>query len=140
MEDKLAQSIERRLKWLFWLLVPGALVYLLVAVGLLVMIYSEHYAPKPAKQGKIVVARVDLAVGDELSKTNLALQVIPDDRCPENCVTPAHAFAVLGHRVVRPVTRGSPLDWYDTDIPIPTPSVASERVRHEINPEPEAAR
>jgi len=140
MEDKLAQSIERRLKWLFWLFVPGAFVYLLVAAVLLTMIYNEHFAPKPAKDGDIVVARVDLAVGDELSRTNLALRTMAKEQWPEDLVSPGHARYLLGHKMVRSVSKGLPVTWYHTDIPIPTPSVASEQVRHELNPEPEVAR
>jgi hypothetical protein len=136
MDDKLAKSIEGRLKWLFWLLVPGAFVYLIIAVGLLVLVFDEHFEPKPKAQGKIVVARFDLPVGTELTKANLSLAIVPEAEWPEHLVSPGHAFAVIGHTLVRPVSKGKPLDWYDTDIPIPTPSVASEQVRHEINPEP----
>jgi len=136
MNDNLAKSIERRLKWLFWLFVPGAFVYLLVAVALLMVIFDDHCKPEPKPDGKVVVARSDLPVGTELAKTNLSLKIVPRSEWPEHLVSPGHAFALIGHTLVRPVTQGEPLDWYDTDIPIPTPSVASEQVRHELNPEP----
>jgi len=83
MEDQLAQSIDRRLKWLFWLLLPGAFVCVVVAVGLLIMLCHGHCAPEPATVAKVVVARMDLAVGDELTRTNLELQSLPEAQWPE---------------------------------------------------------
>lgn len=137
MEDNIAKSIEKYLKWLFCLLVPISLFCFILCIALLWTLIEDHsFSKKKAKDGKVVCARMELAVGDEITKLNIELRNLPIEQWPNNLVSPAHAFAIIGHKMVRPVAKSKPLDWYDTDVPVPTPSVSSEKLNYHKNPEP----
>jgi hypothetical protein len=137
MEDKIIQSIDRQFKRIFWLLVPVALAFILLCSTFAIVIVQEYFTPhKKMTEGKVVCARMDLAVGDEITKLNVELRNLPTKQWPKNLVSPGHAFAIIGHKMVRPLAKGKPLDWYDTDVPIPTPSVSSETLNYQKNPEP----
>jgi hypothetical protein len=135
MEEQLAKSIDRRLRTVFWVLLPSAIVYLLVGILVLWALLDMRIDGNKTDEGKLVVPRVDLPAGTRLARTNLAYKTFPENEWPEYLVSPGHAFAVIGHTLVRPVAKGEPLDWYDTDVPIPLSSVAAEKVRHETEPE-----
>ena len=125
MEEKVAQSVTRWLKAIFWVILPGSLSFTAFAC---ILIYYELDIPSGSgpEEIRIIAAQGDLAVGDTIAPTNLRLLKVSADDVPKNSIRPDDGRVILRHKIIRPVKHGEYLDWYDTDIPIPRPDKETE--------------